>query len=34
MEDLTIEQLFAEYETERVHVELQDLGEPVGNEQW
>lgn len=32
--ELTIEQLFADYNKERVHVELQDLGEPVGNEKW
>lgn len=32
--ELTIEELFADYNKERVHVELQDLGEPVGNEKW
>ena len=30
----TIEQLFANYKEERTHVDLQDLGEAVGNEKW
>lgn len=30
----TIEELFADCNQEKVHVELQDLGEPVGNEKW
>ncbi|MDA9427728.1 hypothetical protein B834_186 [Enterococcus mundtii 1A] len=29
----TIEQLFANYK-KRAHVDLQDLGEVVGNEKW
>lgn len=32
--EITIEELFADYNKERVHVELQDPGEPVGNEKW
>lgn len=30
----TIEQLFENYQEEKVHVTIQDLGNAVGNEKW
>lgn len=32
--ELTIEELFENYTAERNHVEIQHLGEAVGNEKW
>ena len=32
--ELTIEELFDDYNKERVHVEVQDLGGSMGNEKW
>ncbi|MGX7199361.1 AbrB/MazE/SpoVT family DNA-binding domain-containing protein [Enterococcus nangangensis] len=32
--ELTIEEIFANYSGEKVHVELQSLGDAVGKEQW
>ena len=32
--ELTMEELFADYNKERVHVEVQDLGGSMGNEKW
>jgi antitoxin MazE len=32
--DLTIEELFKDYHGERQSVDLQELGEAVGNEKW
>ncbi|EHA3993891.1 PemI family protein [Enterococcus faecalis] len=33
-DELTIEQLFANYNGGKVHVAVQNLGESVGNEKW
>lgn len=33
-DELTIEQLFANYNRGKVHVAVENLGEAVGNEKW